>query len=142
VVSSCLTSSSGSRPTVWVRLTDARSARNASIIALVRRDRTKLARLMSMMLKAVRNWRRLAASHPCLGRNHCNPRRQQGQPMLHQAGDRDAIVGRIAFGDRSERSPIASEQSTCDPAGSEQANDAGGHAGKRDPKHQRYAGLA
>ena len=77
----------------------------------------------------------------CLGRNHGDPRGKQGQAMLHETGNRDAILVRRAFGDRSERCPIASKQSACDPAGSEQANDAADDARKRDAQHQRDAGV-
>jgi len=41
----------------------------------------------------------------------------------------------------AKRFPIASEQSTCDPAGSEQANDAADDARHRNAQHQGHAGI-
>ena len=139
--SSCPTKPSGSGPAVWVLQIEARRARNASIAALARRDRPRLACLTSMNVQRRSKLAKIGGVAPCLGRNHGDPRGKQGQAMLHETGKRDAILVRPAFGDRSKRCPIASEQSACDPAGPEQANDAADDAGKRDAQHQRDAGI-
>ena len=78
---------------------------------------------------------------PCLSRNNGYARGKQGEAMLHETGKCEAILVRLAFGDRGKGCPIAANQSACDPVGTEQANDAADDAGKSDAQHQRYAGV-